>query len=190
MSRMRIAVAALSLSAAAFIGLVSSESYTEMAVIPVQGDRPTAGFGSTRHVDGAPVKMGDRLDPVRALITAQAHIAKDEAAFRSTLDGAKLSQAEYDVYLDWTYQYGIGAWRSSAMRTHILAEEYRSACDALISYRFITSPTAIAGWQPYKFDAAGRPVRWRFDCSAPGNKVCPGVWTRQQERHRRCLGAQ
>jgi hypothetical protein len=33
-------------------------------------------------------------------------------------------------------------------------------------------------------------VRWRFDCSTPGNKVCRGVWTRQQARHAACMEAQ
>ena len=50
----RITVAALSLSAAAFIGLVVHEGYTDRAVIPVTGDVPTIGFGTTGGV-----KMGD-----------------------------------------------------------------------------------------------------------------------------------
>ncbi len=33
-------------------------------------------------------------------------------------------------------------------------------------------------------------VAQRFDCSAPGNKVCRGVWTRQQARHAACMEAQ
>lgn len=164
----RKAIAGLSLSAAALIGLVMSESYTDKAVIPTKNDRPTVGFGSTFHADGRPVKMGDTITPVRALITAQAHINKEERILRESLPGVELHQAEYDTYLDWTYQYGSGAWTRSSMRRKLLAGDYKGACDALLAYRF----------------SGG------YDCSTPGNKRCSGVWTRQQERHADCMAAQ
>lgn len=166
--RIRVAVAALSLSAAGFLGIVMHEGYTERAVIPTKGDVPTVGFGSTVHEDGSRVRMGDRTTPVNALKKAQAHIGKEEARFRASLPGVFLTQAEYDIYLDWLYQYGSGAWAKSSMRRELLAGNHRAACDALLKYRF----------------AGG------FDCSTPGNRRCAGVWTRQLERHAKCLEAQ
>ena len=166
--RARIAVASLALSASAFVGIVLSEGYTETAVIPTKNDRPTVGHGSTFHADGTPVKMGDRTTPTRALVTARAHITREEAIFQKSLPGASLHQAEYDLYMDWVYQYGTGRWRSSSMRTHILAGDYRAACDALLAYK-------LSGG---------------YDCSTPGNRRCWGVWTRQLERHAKCLEAQ
>lgn len=167
-NKARMAVAALTLSAAALIGKVVSEGYVGEAMIPTKNDRPTLGFGSTFHADGRPVKLGDKTDPVRALITVQAHVAREEAIFRRSLEGARLHQAEYDLYMDWVYQYGTGAWSRSSMRRHILSGEYRKACDALLLYKF----------------SGG------YDCSIPGNRVCAGVWTRQLERHRKCVAAQ
>lgn len=164
----RITVAALSLSAAALVGLVVHEGYTDRAIVPTQGDVPTVGFGSTRHEDGSRVRMGDRTDPVNALKKAQAHIGREEERFRASLPGAHLTQAEYDLYMDWVYQYGSTAWNKSSMRREIIAGNHRAACDALLRYRF------VAG----------------FDCSTPGNKRCMGVWTRQQQRHQQCLKAQ
>ncbi len=41
----RRTVAALTLSAAALVGIVLHEGYTDRAVIPVKGDVPTIGFG-------------------------------------------------------------------------------------------------------------------------------------------------
>ena len=38
-------VAGLALSASALVGLIAREGYTDKAVIPVKGDRPTVGFG-------------------------------------------------------------------------------------------------------------------------------------------------
>ena len=50
----RRTVAALTLSAAALVGIVLHEGYTDRAVIPVKGDVPTIGFGTTSGV-----KIGD-----------------------------------------------------------------------------------------------------------------------------------
>jgi GH24 family phage-related lysozyme (muramidase) len=170
-SKARIAVAALTLSATALIGMVTSEGYTPAAVIPTKGDRPTMGFGSTFHEDGTPVKMGETTSPVRALVIAQAHIAKEEEIFRSSLAGAQLSQVEFDLYMDFTYQYGTTAWTGSGMRRYLLAGNYAQACQALLQWK----------------KAAG------YDCSTlvngQPNKRCWGVWQRQLERHDKCVGA-
>jgi lysozyme len=187
----RQAVAVLSLSAAGLIGLVVHESYTDKAIVPTQGDRPTVGFGSTFHEDGSHVKMGDTTTPVRALVKAHAHITKDEAAFRATLPGVALHQGEYDLYLDWVYQYGSPAWQRSPMRRELLSGNYKPACDGLLDYRKLTSARKEGpGWVVSKRDAQGNPTRWEFDCSMPGNKVCRGVWTRQLERHKKCMELQ
>ena len=167
MNKSRIAAVLLSLSAAGFIGIVSDEGYAPKAMIPTQGDRPTIGFGSTFQLDGKPVKMGQTTTPVNALVTAQAHISREEEAFRRSLPGAHLSQAEYDIYVDFVYQYGMSNWNSSSIRKQILVGNYPAACDALLMWK----------------RAAG------YDCSTPGNTRCPGVWTRQVERHRKCTEA-
>lgn len=190
MSKARIVVAALSLSAAGFIGIVTSEGYTDKAVVPTKNDNCTVGFGSTFNEDGTPVKCTDTTTPVRALIKAQAHISREEAVFRASLPSVALHQAEYDLYMDWVYQYGTGAWGGSSMRQRLLAADYIGACNALLSYKYLTSGNPTPGWEPYQFNASGKPTRWRFDCSTPGNKVCRGVWTRQLERHAKCVAAQ
>lgn len=168
----RIAVATLALSAAGFIGLVVQESYTDRAVIPTKNDRPTIGFGSTFNENGTPVKLGDKTTPVRALIKAQAHISQEESAFRKSLPGVELYQAEYDLYMDWVYQYGNGAWRASSMRRELLAGNYAAACNAFLLYK----------------RSGG------YDCSDPKNwgkgGNCKGVWTRQLERHQQCTAMQ
>ena len=163
----RVLVAALTLSAAGLVGLVAQEGYTEKAIVPTQGDRPTLGFGSTFHEDGAPVKLGESTTPVRALLKAQAHLKAEEQSFRASLPGVALTQDEYDVYMDFVYQFGNATWGKSSMRTHLLAGRYESACQALLLYRY----------------SAG------YDCSTPGNKRCAGVWTRQQQRHAQCMAA-
>lgn len=168
----RTHVGGLSLSAAALVGLLVSEGWTDRAMIPTKNDVPTVGFGSTVHMDGTPVKMGDTIDPVRAIITAQNHISKDERRFRESIPDVPLHQDEYDLYMDFVYQYGIGNWRTSSMRMHLLAGEYRQACDALLMWR-------RAGGYDCSTTINGQP-----------NKRCWGVWARQLERHSKCIAAQ
>ena len=45
----RSTIAALTLSAAGFAGIVLHEGWSNNAIIPVPGDVPTIGFGSTVH---------------------------------------------------------------------------------------------------------------------------------------------
>ncbi len=169
---MRIAVAALTLSLAGALGIVLKEGYTETAVVPTRGDRPTVGFGSTFREDGTPVRMGDRTDPVRALRMVQAHLSREEQQFRDSLPGVALTQGEYDLYVDFMYQYGIGNWRASSMRRYLLAGQYRAACDSLLAWR-------KAGGYDCSTTVNGQP-----------NRRCWGVWERQLERHAKCVGEQ
>lgn len=166
--RQRIAVTVLSLSAAGFATWQASEGYTPVAVIPTKGDVPTIGHGSTRYEDGQPVRMGDTITPARAEVLARNLNSQAEKQFAASLPGVKLYQAEFDIYMDFVGQYGIGTWLKGSPRRDLLAGNYAQACNDLLKYRF----------------AAG------FDCSTPGNKRCAGVWNRQLERHAKCMAAQ
>jgi GH24 family phage-related lysozyme (muramidase) len=141
--------------------------------IPTKGDVPTIGHGSTRYEDGTPVKLTDEpITRERALQLAK-HLHSEEASrFGASLPGVELYQEEFDLYLDFVGQYGIGNWRRSSMRRNLLAGEYAKACDGLLKWRY----------------AAG------YDCSTTvngrPNKRCWGVWARQLERHRQCRAAQ
>jgi lysozyme len=59
----RSALAALALTASTLVGIALHEGYKEQAYIPVPGDVPTIGFGTT-----AGVRMGDRTTPERSLV--------------------------------------------------------------------------------------------------------------------------
>lgn len=168
----RIAITLLSLSAAGFSVWQQSESFVSKPYIPTQGDVPTIGYGSTRYETGVPVKMSDApITKVRAEQLALSLMSADEKIFRASLPGVALFQEEYDLYLDFTGNFGVTNWRSSSMRRELLAGNYPQACYALLKWR----------------NQGGR------DCSLPQNwgpKGCKGVWTRQVERHNKCLAAQ
>jgi len=161
----RTHVAALMLSAAGLVAIVADEGFTERATIPTKNDRPTNGFGGTFNEDGTPVRLGDTIKPVPALKRSVAHIAKDEAGLKRCVTG-ELTQIEYDVLVDFTYQYGTSATCKSAIVKYVNAGRYVEACNAYLLYKY----------------SGG------YDCSIPGNKVCSGVWKRNVERRNRCLG--
>lgn len=172
MNRQRIAVAALTISLGGFTAWKTSEGWSDKPYIPTAGDVPTIGHGSTRYEDGTPVKMTDKpITKERGDQLARNLLREDEKEFARSIPGVKLYQEEYDLYIDFIGQYGIGNWRSSSMRAHLLKGEYAKACTALLKWRF----------------QDGR------NCSLPQNwgpKGCKGVWTRQQERHAKCMAAQ
>lgn len=163
----RVAIGALSLSAAALVGLISHEGYTDRAVIPVKGDRATVGFGSTFRDDGTPVQMGDAITPQKAVARTLAHIQKDESGIKRCVT-APLTQGEYDLLTDFAYQYGTAALCKSVIVSEANAGNYKASCDGYLKYRF------VAG----------------YDCSTPGNRRCPGVWVRSQERRAKCMAEQ
>ncbi len=163
----RTIVMALGLSAMALVGLVADEGYTDKAIIPTQGDRPTVGFGSTYRPDGTPVRPGDTITPQRALAWTMAHIGQDEAAIKACVT-APLHQVEYDTMVDFSYQYGAKTLCASSIVSLANAGRYAESCGAYLRYRY----------------AAG------YDCSTPGNKRCAGVWTRQLKRHAACMAVQ
>lgn len=168
----RVAVTLLTLSAAGFSAWVANEGFTPEPVIPTKGDVPTIGHGSTRYEDGTPVRMSDpAITRQRAEQLARNLHSEEERRFIASLPGVDLHQEEFDLYMDFTGQYGIGNWRTSSMRKHLLAGNYRQACESLLLW----------------FKAGGR------DCRKPENwgpQGCKGVWTRQLERHAKCLAAQ
>lgn len=133
----RKGIAGLALSAVALVSLVVSEYYSETAIIPVPGDVPTIGFGTT---DG--VKLGDKTTPTKALVRALADVQKFEGALKQCVN-VPLSQNEYDAYLQLSYNIGSGAFCKSTLVRKLNAYDYAGAC------------AAIKSWDKFK----GKPLR-------------------------------
>lgn len=127
----RKAVATLALSAAAFVGLIVSEGYTDNAIIPVKGDVPTYGFGTT---DG--VKMGDKTDPVNAVKMALRDVTKFEGAIKECVK-VPLSQNEYDAWVSFTYNIGSTAFCKSTAVRLLNAGQYHQACDQMLRWVYV-----------------------------------------------------
>lgn len=124
----RVRLAGLSLSAAALIGLAVHEGYRDTAYIPVPGDVPTIGFGTT---DG--VKLGDKITPIKALERKLSDVQKFEGAIRECV-GAPLYQHEYDAYTSLAYNIGPTAFCNSTLVRLLNQERYEEACRQILRW--------------------------------------------------------
>lgn len=167
MSKIKLPVKTLAASAAFFVALIGYEGYSSKPYLD-SGKVATIGIGSTTYENGTTVKMTDKpISKERAIQISKNHVSKDEVVFRKSLDGVKLHQAEYDVYLDFTYNFGQRNWQSSSMLRNLKQGKYKQACDSLLKWKYVA----------------------KRDCSVRSNN-CYGVWKRQVERHQKCMGAQ
>lgn len=128
MSSSRSSVAALSLSASALVGIALSEGYRDTAYVPVAGDVPTIGFGTTNGV-----KMGDRITPPQALARALKDAQRYEGALRQCVR-VPLHQYEYDAYVSLSYNIGPGAFCNSTLVKKLNTGDYTGACREILKW--------------------------------------------------------
>lgn len=149
----RILVASLSLSAAALVGLAVHEGYREQAYVPVAGDRPTLGFG-----DAQGVRLGDKTDPVRALIRLNQQADSFQRQLRGCIGDVPMHQYEWDAVVSWAFNVGASAACGSTLVRKLQAFDYTGACQELLK------------WDKFQ----GKPL--------------PGLTKRRQSEYRQCMG--
>ncbi|GMU43724.1 MAG: lysozyme [Xanthomonadales bacterium PRO6] len=160
-SAVRRTVAGLSLSAAALVGILLHEGYTDRAAIPVKGDVPTIGFGATTGV-----KPGDTITPPKALARALADVQQFEGALKQCVT-VPLAQHEYDALVSFSYNVGSHAFCQSTLVKKLNAEDYAGACSELLRWRFFQGK----------------------DCALPANaRLCGGLAKRREAEYRQCIG--
>lgn len=136
----RQGIAALVLSASALIGIAVSEGYKEEAYIPIAGDVPTIGFGSTINLDGSPVRMGQKTTSVEALKRLGKDVEKFETAVK-TCAPVPMYQYEFDAYVSLTYNIGPNAFCKSTLAKKLVQYDYEGACKEILRWdRFQGKP--------------------------------------------------
>jgi lysozyme len=124
----RIQTVALSLSASALVGIATWEGFRSTAYIPIPGDVPTIGFGTTTGV-----KMGDTIDPVKALQRKIVDISKFEGSLKECVL-VPLAQQEYDSYLSLAYNIGPTAFCNSTLVKKLNSQDYAGACKEILRW--------------------------------------------------------
>lgn len=133
MAQARLLIATLALSGAGLVGIVLNEGYTDRATIPVAGDVPTIGFGTTTHEDGSPVQPGEKTTPPRALERAMKDVRRFEGALKRCVT-VPLHQHEYDVYVDLAYNIGASAFCGSTLVMKLNKQDYSGACREILRW--------------------------------------------------------
>jgi lysozyme len=121
-------IATISLSATALVALLLHEGYRDNAYIPVAGDVPTIGFGSTTGV-----KLGDRTSPEKALQFAMRDVQGFEGAIKSCVT-VPLHQYEYDAYTSLAYNIGSNAFCRSTLVRKLNTQDYVGACNQILRW--------------------------------------------------------
>lgn len=175
-SKARIAVAALSLSAAGLVGILTREDIKLQAYPdPVHGWKvPTIGAGSTKGV-----KQGDTITPLGAVQRAHRELRVFEGEMKKCMEGIALFQHELDSFMRLGHNIGSHNFcfnengGDGVVVRHLRAGDYAGACAAILQY-----------------DRAG-PVRRPEDrCSHPDNRTCRGLWRDRLETKALCEGKQ
>jgi lysozyme len=157
----RMVVAYMTLGASLLTGVTLVEKYVGVAAIPVPGDVPTYGYGTT-----AGVKLGDRITPERALIRLLDDLEGIYAAGVKKCVTAPLYQYEYESYVSLAYNIGVPAFCRKAKPGNppnlidlINSEQYEAACERIEAFKY-----------------------------GPGRKALPGLVKRRAEERAMCEG--
>lgn len=129
----RTKIAALVISAAGITGISQYEGFSEKAYVPVPGDVVTIGHGTTRHPDGTPIRMGEKI--TRA--TAEEYLKIDIHRFQSKMQECvkvDLSQNEFDAYISLEYNIGPSAFCGSSLVKKLNTYDYAGACKEILKW--------------------------------------------------------
>ncbi len=127
----RLAAGALALSASGLLAIAGFEGFRSEAYIPVPGDVPTVGFGSTEGV-----KMGDTITVPQALERLRRDVGKAESAIGACVT-VPLTQGEYDAYASFAFNVGRRAFCESTLVKKLNTGDYVGACQELRRWVYV-----------------------------------------------------
>lgn len=133
MSRVRIAIGSLALSAAGLVGLVNFEGYSDKPYKDSVGVT-TNGFGNTHDANKV-------TTPPRALMTALSNVNSIQAEGLRKCVIVPLTQNEFDAYTSFSYNIGPTKFCSSTLVKKLNAGDYEGACDEIL--RWVKQPELL-----------------------------------------------
>lgn len=175
MNTARLPTYALRLLAATLVSIAGYENYTKQAEIPIPGDVPTKGFGTTRNADGSAVKLGDKTTPTRAMADLLRDAGRAELAVRRCAP-VPMHAWEFSAYVSLTYNIGEGGFCRSSIPTNLKAGQYSEACTTILQFNKFRDRSQPKVWNP-------KAQAWEFP-------LVPvrGLTNRRQDEYRTCMG--
>lgn len=142
----RVAVGIIVVSAGTLIGVAEFEQYRETAYVPVKGDVPTIGYGSTKGV-----RMGDKTTPAQALRRLGSELEGVYANGLKKCITVPLYDYEFGAYVSLAYSVGVPTVCRKAKPNKdgviepnlidlINAERYDEACERIEAFNRGPSP--------------------------------------------------
>lgn len=171
----RVAVGSLVLAASTLVGIALHENYVSDAMIPVPGDVPTYGFGTTRKADGTPVRMGEKTTPTRALVDLLRDATKFEQAVKRCAP-YPMHPHEFQAYVSLTYNVGEGAFCASSIPRKLAAQDYEAACRTILEFNKMRDRTKPKVLNP----ATGKMEHPLVEVR--------GLTNRRQKEYKTCIG--
>jgi lysozyme len=126
MIKPRSSVSAMVLAASTLVGIALHEGYRGEAYVPVPGDVPTIGFGTTGGV-----KMGDKTTPERSLMRLLDEVDSVYAQGVRRCIAAPMYDYEFAAAVSFAYNVGVKAFCKSTMAEKFNKEDYAGACAQL-----------------------------------------------------------
>lgn len=124
-------VAYLALSAAGLLAITQYEGFSGTAYVPVPGDVPTIGFGSTEGVE-----LGQTITVPQAIERLYRDVGHAETAIGRCVK-VPLSQNEYDAFTSFAFNVGTTAFCSSTLVKKLNAADYEGACGELRRWVYV-----------------------------------------------------
>lgn len=109
------------------------EGFREEAYIPVPGDVPTLGSGFTKHEDGTPVQLGDKItkeeNARRLLVETNEYQQKIAKCIK-----VPLSEGEVSAFTSLSFNIGTGAFCKSTLVKKLNEYDYEGACKEILRW--------------------------------------------------------
>ena len=131
--KLRKPIIALVVSSAGISGIALHEGFRDKAYIPVPGDVPTIGFGSTTYEDGSKVKLGDKITRKDAEELLGNKVSAFERQMKSCVK-VPLYQYEYDAFVSLQYNIGSQAFCNSTLVKKLNTYDYEGACNEILKW--------------------------------------------------------
>lgn len=133
--KIRKPLAATAVGLALLTGIANHEGFRSQAYIPVPGDVPTIGYGSTRNPDGSAVKLGQTISREQAMV----YLKNDTQKFVNQMVSCvkvPVSQGEFDAFVSLTYNIGPSAFCRSTLVKKLNQYDYEGACKEILKWSY------------------------------------------------------
>jgi lysozyme len=141
----RKSIGTLLITAALTGSVMLYEAYSPAAYIPIKGDVPTIGIGTTVYPDGTKVKLGDKVTRAQADEYLKSDLDKFKTGMLKCVK-APLYQYEFDAYLSLVYNIGAPAFCNSSIPVKLNQQDYYGACRTILQFnkmRDVSKPKVI-----------------------------------------------